>query len=89
MIVVRNKGLASLANAFARPVDGSKKGLMVNSVEALANYWGKLKEMYGDDGINSTNYVTTEDVSLATLAPKPEQSVQALLTKAMSDLGGA
>lgn len=89
MIVVRDKGLASLANAFARPVDGRKEGLMVNSVEALANYWGKLKEMYGDKGVRSTNYVTTEDVSLAALNPEPAKNVQDLLTNAMSDLGGA
>ena len=89
MIVVRDKGLASLANAFARPVDGRTEGLMVNSVEALADYWGKLKKMYGDNGIRSTNYVTTEDVSLAALDTKPVENVQDLLTKAMSDLGGA
>jgi CRISPR system Cascade subunit CasC len=89
MIVVREKGLASLANAFARPVDGRKEGLMVNSVEALASYWGKLKGMYGDKGIRSTNYVTTEDVSLAALGTEPVKNVQELLTRAMSDLGGA
>jgi CRISPR system Cascade subunit CasC len=89
MIVVRDKGLASLANAFARPVDGRNAGLMVNSVEALASYWGKLKAMYGDNGIRSTNYVTTEDVSLAVLGTEPAKNVQELLTRAMSDLGGA
>jgi CRISPR system Cascade subunit CasC len=89
MIVVRDKGLASLANAFARPVDGRNAGLMVNSVEALVGYWGKLKGMYGDNGIRSTNYVTTEDVSLAALGTEPVKNVEELLTKAMSDLGGA
>ena len=89
MIVVRNKGLASLANAFARPVDGRKEGLMVNSVEAMASYWGKLKKMYGNKGVKSTHYVTTEDVSLAALDATPVENVQDLLTKAMSDLGGA
>jgi CRISPR system Cascade subunit CasC len=89
MIVVRNKGLASLANAFARPVDGRKEGLMVNSVEALATYWGKLKGMYGDNGVISTNYATTEDVGLSALGHEPVKNVQALLTKVMLDLGGA
>ena len=89
MIVVRNKGLASLANAFARPVDGRNAGLTVNSVEALASYWGKLKGMYGDNGIKSTNYVTTEDVSHVALGTEPVKNVQELLSKAMSDLGGA
>jgi CRISPR system Cascade subunit CasC len=92
MIVVRNKGLASLANAFARPVDGRKEGLMVNSVEALASYWGKLRGMYGPNGLRSAFYATTEDVGLDMLNLNGAQqapNVQELLTKAISDLGGA
>jgi hypothetical protein len=88
MIIVREKGLASLANAFARPVDGRGHGLVVNSLEALSGYRGKLKTMYGDTGVRSTNYATTEDVNLNDLGTKAG-SVHDLLTKAMSDLGGA
>jgi CRISPR system Cascade subunit CasC len=88
MIVVRNRGLASLANAFVVPIKGDQRGLMVNSVEALASYWGKLKEMYGTNGIKSANYVTIEDASLVALGD-PTMNVQDLLTKAMADLGGA
>jgi CRISPR system Cascade subunit CasC len=92
MIVVRGKGLASLANAFARPVDGRNAGLMVNSVEALASYWGKLREMYGPNGTRSAFYATTEVAGLDKLNSNGAQqapNVQDLLTMAMSDLGGA
>jgi hypothetical protein len=92
MIVVRNKGLASLANSFARPVDGRKEGLMVNSVEAPASYWSKLRGMYGPNGTRSAFYATIEDAGLDTLNSSGAQqmpNVQDLLTEAKSDLGRA
>ena len=91
MIVVRDKGLASLANAFAQPVDGRNKGLMVNSVEALAHYWGKLTKMYGPNGITSALYATIEDAGLDALNSNAAQSVgnvKDLLDRSMSGLGG-
>ena len=91
MIVVRDKGLASLANAFARPVDGRDKGLMVNSVEAVARYWGKLTGMYGTSGIKSVVYATIEDAGLDALNSNVVQkvgNVQELLSRAMTALGG-
>src|ERR1022692_431058 len=91
MLVVRDKGLASLANAFARPVDGRNKGLMVNSVEALAHYWGKLMEMYGSNGITSALYATIEDAGLDALnsnAAQKRDNVKDLLDRTMSVLGG-
>jgi CRISPR system Cascade subunit CasC len=75
MIVVRDKGLASLANAFARPVDGRGRGLTVNSVEALARYWGKHTEMYGTNGIRRAVYAIMEDASLEALNPKAVDQV--------------
>lgn len=65
MIVIRDKGLASLANAFARPVDGGKEGLMADSVAALCKYWEKLGKMYGHENITALTCVSTEDVSFA------------------------
>ena len=91
MIVVRDKGLASLANAFARPVDGRDKGLMVNSVEAFARYWGKLTKMYGPNGIRSAVYAAIEDAGIDDLnnnAAQKVDTVQELLTRTMSELGG-
>jgi CRISPR system Cascade subunit CasC len=93
MIVVRDKGLASLANAFVRPVDGDKKGLMVNSVEALAKYWVNLKKMYGANGIKSAFYSMIEEGGSEALTDdemaKKADSIQDLLNKAILGLGGA
>jgi CRISPR system Cascade subunit CasC len=91
MIVVRDKGLASLANAFARPVDGRDKGLVANSVEALARYWGQLTRMYGTNGVRSAVYTTMEDVAIADLdenSAKKVGNVEVLVNQAMSALGG-
>jgi CRISPR system Cascade subunit CasC len=91
MIVVRDKGLASLANAFARPIDGRGKGLMVNSVEALAQYWGKLTKMYGHEGIRGAAYATIEDAGLEALNSSvggKVDNVQELLKQTMAKLGG-
>jgi CRISPR system Cascade subunit CasC len=91
MVVVRDKGLASLANAFARPVDGRGEGIMVNSVEALARYWGRLTEMYGLNGIRSVAYATIEDAGLDALNSnhaKKVNNVKELLAQSMSGLGG-
>jgi CRISPR system Cascade subunit CasC len=90
MIVVRDKGLASLANAFVRPVDGRNAGLMVNSVDALAKYWVEIKAMYGANGIQSAFYAMTEKVGSDTLTGvEKAASVQDLLSKAIAGLGGA
>jgi len=89
MIVIRDKGLASLANAFARPVDGRDQGLMVNSVRVLATYWGQLTRMYGAATIRSAAYTAIEDAGLETLSPAGKvDNVQALLDQAMYTLGG-
>jgi len=88
MIVVRDKGLASLANAFVRPVDGLNAGLMVNSVEALAKYWVELKGMYGVNGIKSAFYAMIEkggSEALTDVEKVPD--VQNLINKAISGLG--
>ena len=88
MIVVRDRGLASLANAFVRPVDGRNAGLTVNSVDALARYWGELKGMYGVNGIKSAFYATIEkDGSEALTDVEKVPDVQNLIKKAMSGLG--
>src|ERR1039458_1781723 len=90
MIVVRDKGLASLANAFVRPVDGRNAGLMVNSVDAMAKYWVEIKAMYGANGIQSAFYAMTEKVGSDTLTGvEKAASVQDLLSKAIAGLGGA
>jgi CRISPR system Cascade subunit CasC len=63
MAVVRRSGSWSLVNAFARPVkeDGD---LMIDSITALVNYWGKLNQAYGTDGIKAKLAMSLSDVDL-------------------------
>jgi CRISPR system Cascade subunit CasC len=92
MIVVRDKGLFSLANAFAKPIDGRDRGLTVNSADALAHYWNKLTGMYGVAGIRSANYATIEDTGLEALnssVAKRVTNVQELIASAIAELGVA
>ena len=52
-IVVRTGGPVSLANAFVKPITPRKDSddLITMSVEALAQHYGGLVNMYGDGGI--------------------------------------
>lgn len=56
LAVVRERGLWSLANAFATPIDVKKEptGLVCASVEALDRYWSSLVASLGDDQITGT-----------------------------------
>ncbi|HNY40731.1 MAG TPA: type I-E CRISPR-associated protein Cas7/Cse4/CasC [Bryobacteraceae bacterium] len=92
MIVVRDSNPTSLANAFAKPVDGRGHGLVVNSVDALVDYRNRLEGMYGSGGIRSAVYATTEAARLDTPDSNPAvklQSVEELLARTMETLGGA
>ncbi len=52
LVVVREAGAWSLANAFLRPVRASGEGDLVDrSIEALEVYWGRLGRMYGNRGL--------------------------------------
>lgn len=49
MIVVRERGPRSLANAFVRPVAPRRDDDLIGaSVAALDGYWGRMTAMYGD-----------------------------------------
>lgn len=52
MVVARDAGLWSLANAFVKPVRPTHDGdLIENSIKTLDEYWGQLVTMYGDEQI--------------------------------------
>jgi len=69
LAVVRDRGLWSLANAFVQPVrPNEKKSLILQSIEALDAYWGKLTETYGNEGIRYRGLCLLEDAKLAHLA---------------------
>lgn len=66
----------SLANAFERPVrPAESKGLVQQSVEALAAYWGQLATMYGEEGILATALCTLCEPDLGSLAAARKSTV--------------
>ena len=58
LVVVREQGSWSLANAFLSPV-GRPKDLMLDSTLQLTDYLDRLLAVYGDDEIRSITYCTT------------------------------
>jgi len=66
--VVRDSGAPwSLANAFEHPVYADRSpdgGLVRRSIERLDAYWGRVKQVYGEDGIGTSAYVCLEDICL-------------------------
>lgn len=81
MVVVRDHGLWSLANAFVKPIQPGRAGdLVESSVAAFDTYWNALKTMYGNEGIVGTWVATTEPKSLEALAADKVASVPELLS---------
>lgn len=84
LTVVRESGAPqSLANAFERPVIpalGEDRGLVVQSIERLDHYWGRLAKMYGQDGVKTRPVCTLEDARLANLGDQLVPTVKDLVT---------
>jgi CRISPR system Cascade subunit CasC len=79
LAVVRDRGLASLANAFVDPVRPDRdRGLVANSVAALDRYWGTLGRMYGDDGLRAVAVCAEDEALLANLKDRAVPSVRAV-----------
>lgn len=72
MVVVRDKGLWSLANAFAKPVRTSEQeDLITGSIRRLDEQWGKLTRMYGSEGIRGVRVAQEDNVPLSHVATAP------------------
>jgi CRISPR system Cascade subunit CasC len=70
MAVVRDFGVWSLANAFARPVwPGSNGSLVGQSISALVNYWNRLVKVYGNSGIQAVPALAVGEADLSTFTP--------------------
>jgi len=68
MIVIRDKGFCSLANAFIKPIRPTIEGnLIANSVSALDSYWDGLTGMYGSDQIKGCWVASMNDEGLQSL----------------------
>lgn len=83
--VVRKHGApASLANAFVKPVRPSPdKDLVTASIEAMAGYWERLAQLYGQDGIVGRPICQLRDAGLGALAEGKVDSLDALVSKVM------
>ncbi len=84
-VVRKNGAPVSLANAFVSPVrPASGKGLTELSAEAMDGYWGKLVNVYGQDGILVRPVCTVEQVELKHLGDQRVKSVDELIQKTVS-----
>jgi len=85
LVVVRDHGLWSLANAFADPVrpDGST-GLVAKSVQVLDRHWGRMAKMYGADGIRAKALCLLDEVQLDALDGDRVDSVDDLVDAIMN-----
>ena len=79
LAVVRDDAALSLANAFDQPVRGGQEGLVANSIKALDKYWGRIVEIYGDEGIKAVAVSSLASDNLDVLAPRIVPSVTALV----------
>ena len=85
LLVVRDRKLWSLANAFVRPVQlGAEGDLIGESIQALAGHWGKLVKMYGDSDIMGAWYCALDDYGLDTLKESKVGSVDELIKVVMT-----
>jgi CRISPR system Cascade subunit CasC len=85
MVVVRDGGLWSLANAFVKPVRPDGEGDMVQkSIQALLGYWAKLEENYGGDSIRYRGAMCLEDMVLKGVTR--ETGLRALVRNALEQI---
>lgn len=88
MVVVRNKGLWSLANAFVKPVRAGERDLIEQSAIELETLWNKLAKMYGSDSVRYTGAATYLP-ELKAAGVVNETSVPALLDRVMQEIRAA
>ena len=91
LVVLRESGLWSLANAFLKPVRATGGGdLMTASMAALGDYWGKLTAMYGEPDGAWLGVATLHPESLGGLTGKASvETVPALVLAAVERCAGA
>lgn len=90
MVTVRERGLWSLANAFAKPVRASGGAdLIALSATALLTHFDQLARMYGTDGISYAGVATYLNLDNLPQSVAAEGSVTALVEGAMGALAAA
>jgi len=87
MIVVREKGLWSLANAFVKPIRATgNSDLIALSAEAMVAHFGQLARMYGTEAISYAGLSTYLAVGTLPSPVVAEETVTALIDAAMGAL---
>jgi len=90
LVTVREKGLWSLANAFAKPIRPTGgDDLITLSGKALMAHFGQLAKMYGTDEIRYAGLATYLDLEDLPSPVVAEESVKALVDAAMGALAAA
>jgi hypothetical protein len=87
MMVVRDHGGESLANAFLDPIgatDGA--GLEELSLKRLTDYWARLRRMYGQDGIRGVAVATLHPEHLGPVAEHEVPSLDQLIAQTVAHL---
>ena len=88
--VVRDGGGPwSLANAFETPVRPRETGGLVRqSIEALADYWGQLAGMYGEEAVKTRALCCLGDAELGPLTDYRRASVAEVVSAVHSVIAG-
>jgi CRISPR system Cascade subunit CasC len=80
MVVLREAGLWSLANAFSEPVGPDAEGDLVGkSIRRLDEYWKKLGTMYGTAGVKYVGVTTLHPEGLDSLKGDATEGLDALI----------
>lgn len=87
LVVTRDRGLWSLANAFVQPVrPASGKSLVQNSMETLDRYWGKLLDVYGGKSIRSSSLCQVDEADIDCLKKSIVPNLETLIATVMKEV---
>lgn len=88
LAVVREHGLWSLANAFVEPVRPGREGHLVQkSITSLEDYWQRLVNAFGEDGIKKKAALAV-DGELSVLKEIQVKTLNELIAAVMAALPG-
>lgn len=85
LVVLRNGGMVSLANAFIRPLEPGDTDLISASVAALEDHWQRLSDVFGEPrGAFAVN-ISGHELTCLKQAEVP--SLKALVSSVMENIG--
>jgi CRISPR system Cascade subunit CasC len=91
MVVARSSGVGwSLVNAFEHPVSVSGQdriGLVGKSIVAADSYWGRLADMYGEEGVEARPACWLEECPVRHVSDQRVRRVDEVIETALSAAG--